>query len=67
MAQDHGKVKPLGQRIKSEGLSKFAWGEMGVGAKGLSPSPSIDHRAKGLSPSPSIDHRAKGSSPSPSL
>jgi hypothetical protein len=25
----HGKVKPLGQRIKNEGLSKVAWGENG--------------------------------------
>jgi hypothetical protein len=54
MALDHGKVKPLCQRIKSEGLSKFAWGEVGVGAKGPFPSHSIDHQAKGSS----IGHQA---------
>jgi hypothetical protein len=40
---------------KSEGLSKFAWGEVGVGAKGPFPSHSIDHQAKGSS----IGHQAK--------
>ncbi len=48
MALDHGKVKSLCQRIKSEGLSKFAWGEVGVGAKGPFPSHSIGHQAKNL-------------------
>jgi hypothetical protein len=52
---------------KSEGLSKFAWGEMGISRREPSPSPSIEHRAKGPSPSPSIDHQAKDFSPSPSL
>ncbi len=55
MALDHGKVKPLCQRIKSKGLSKFVWGEVGVGAKGPFPSHSIDHQAKGSS----IGHQAK--------